>query len=338
MANILSGSENPGPHTVIHLRSGARLTLPDVTAIRQKFDHHRARALTTLVDECLLALAAVAVVAGAFGWVMAGRALSPVRRITQTARRAADGNLRERIGLAGPLTRSRSSPTPSMSCSSASTRPSRASASSRRTLRMSSAPPLATNRTVLEVAVASGRIPADLRELVDTVLATNARSELIIDGLLTLARSESQAITRVPVDLSDVAADAVEQTAGEAAAARVTVDATPDPAGTVGDPVLLEHLALNLVRNGLRHNHPGGWVTVSTTRPRAVRRGRTASWPTAGPSCRPGRSVRCSSRSGGSATAGTPAARASAWACPSSGRSSGPTADGCWPNPVKAVA
>ena len=49
VANILSGSENPGPHTVIQLRSGARLTLPDVTAIRQKFDHHRARALTTLV-------------------------------------------------------------------------------------------------------------------------------------------------------------------------------------------------------------------------------------------------------------------------------------------------
>ena len=115
--------------------------------------------------------------------------------------------------------------------------------------------------------MASGRIPPELRDLVDTVLATNARSELIIDGLLTLARSESQALTRVPVDLSDVAAGAVERTAGEAAAARVTVDATPEPAGTVGDPVLLEHLALNLVRNGLRHNHPGGWVTVSTTAP-----------------------------------------------------------------------
>jgi signal transduction histidine kinase len=265
VANILSGSENPGPHTVIQLRSGARLTLPDVTAIRQKFDHHRARALTTLVYECLLALAAVAVVAGAFGWVMAGRALSPVRRITQTARRAADGNLRERIGLAGPadevkeLADTFDVMLERLDASFEGQRQFAAHASHE--LRT----PLATNRTVLEVAVASGRVPADLRELVDTVLATNARSELIIDGLLTLARSESQAITRVPVDLSDAAADAVEQTAGEAAAARVTVDATPDQAGTVGDPVLLEHLALNLVRNGLRHNHPGGWVTVSTT-------------------------------------------------------------------------
>jgi signal transduction histidine kinase len=56
----------------------------------------------------------------------------------------------------------------------------------------------------------------------------------------------------------------VEETAGEAAAAGVTVDAQPDPAPTKGDPILLERLALNLIHNAIRHNHPGGWVTVST--------------------------------------------------------------------------
>jgi signal transduction histidine kinase len=201
---------------------------------------------------------------------MAGRALSPVRRITQTARRAADGNLRERIGLTGPadevkeLADTFDVMLERLDASFEGQRQFAAHASHE--LRT----PLATNRTVLEVALASGRVPAEMRDLVDTVLLTNARSELIIDGLLMLARSESQAITRVPVDLSDVAADAVEQTAEEAAAARITVDATPDPAGTVGDPLLLEHLALNLVRNGLRHNHPDGWVTVATaTRPQS---------------------------------------------------------------------
>ena len=143
-------------------------------------------------------------------------------------------------------------------------RPSRASASSRPTPRTSSAPRWPPTAPCSRWRWPPGGYPGTVRT-VDTVLATNARSELIIDGLLMLARSESQAITRVPVDLSDLAADAVEQTAGEAAATRVTVDATPDPAGTIGDPVLLEHVALNLVRNGVRHNHPGGWVTVSTT-------------------------------------------------------------------------
>lgn len=265
VANILSGSENPGPHQVITLRSGARLTLPDVAAIREKFDHHRARVLNNLVNQCLLALAAVTAVAAASGWVMAGRALRPVRRITQTARRAATGNLRDRIALAGPpdevkeLADTFDVMLARLDASFDAQRQFVAHASHE--LRT----PLATNRTLLEVAAASGRVPADMRELVDTVLATNERSEMIIDGLLTLARSESQAIERVPVDLSDVAADAIEQTAGEAAAARITVDAAPGPARTVGDPILLERLALNLVRNGLRHNQAGGWVTVSTT-------------------------------------------------------------------------
>ena len=104
-----------------------------------------------------------------------------------------------------------------------------------------------------------------MRELVDTVLATNERSEMIIDGLLTLARSESQAIERVPVDLRMSRPTPSSRPHGEAGAARITVDAAPGPAPTVGDPVLLERLALNLVRNGLRHNHAEGWMTVSTT-------------------------------------------------------------------------
>ena len=90
--------------------------------------------------------------------------------------------------------------------------------------------PLATNRTLLEVAVAQHRVPAELREVIDAELAANAHSELVLDGLLTLARSESQAVNWLPVDLSDIAARAVEETAGEAAAAGVTVDAEPDPA------------------------------------------------------------------------------------------------------------
>ena len=55
---------------------------------------------------------------------------------------------------------------------------------------------------------------------------------------------------------SRAAAWIAAQVSGEAAAAGVTVDATPYPAPTTGDPILLERLALNLVRNAIRHNHP----------------------------------------------------------------------------------
>jgi signal transduction histidine kinase len=114
--------------------------------------------------------------------------------------------------------------------------------------------------------VAQHRVPPQLRQVIDSVLAASTRAELILDGLLTLARCENQAIERLPVDLSDVAAGAVEETAAEAAAAGVTIDAAPYPAPTSGDPILLERLALNLVRNGIHHNHPGGWVTATTRR------------------------------------------------------------------------
>jgi signal transduction histidine kinase len=264
VTSVIAG-KNARPGAVITFRSGAKLTLPDVEQIRAKFDHHRARVLKLLVYECLAALGVVTAAAAVFGWIMAGRALRPVRQITSTARRVVGRNLHERIALEGPqdelkeLADTIDAMLERLDTSFDGQRQFVANASHE--LRT----PLATNRTLLEVAVASGGVPDELRHLVDAVLATNSRSELIIDGLLTLARSETQTIRRQPVDLSDIAAGAVEQTVSEAGSAQVTVDASPFPAVTLGDPILLERLALNLVRNGIRHNHPGGWVTVRTS-------------------------------------------------------------------------
>lgn len=127
--------------------------------------------------------------------------------------------------------------------------------------------PLTINRTLLEVATSHSTMSPDLRRVIDMVLASNDRSERLLDGLLTLARSENEAVNHQPVDLSDVAAHAVEESAAEASAAGVTLDAITGAAPTSGDAALLERLALNLVHNGIRHNHRGGWVKVVTDRP-----------------------------------------------------------------------
>ena len=241
-----------------------RLTQAELRALDQQLDRHRSQIVRSLIWESLLALAVVAVAAVGFGWLMAGRALRSVRHITDTARRVAGSNLHERIALDGPqdelkeLADTFDAMLERLDASFDGQR--RFAANASHELRT----PLATNRTLLEVAAARHRVPTEFRKVIDSVLAANARSELILDGLLTLARCENQAIDRLPVDLSDVAAGAVEETASEAAAARVRVDVAPDPAPTSGDPILLERLALNLVRNGIRHNHPGGWVSVAT--------------------------------------------------------------------------
>jgi signal transduction histidine kinase len=261
---LFRGNYPSGPSVSRILSGTGKLSPAEVKAVRECLDLHRARDLSTMTVQSLLALAAVAAAAVAIGWAMAGRVLAPLRRITQLARRVADLHLDERISLRGPddelkeLADTFDTMLDRLDASFTAQRQFVASASHE--LRT----PLATSRTMLEVAIAGGRVPAELRPLVDGVLETSLRSELIIDGLLTLARSNGQVLDPVPVDLSDIAAAAIEQTAHEAASAGVEVDAEPLPAVTVGDRVLLEHVALNLVRNGIRHNYPGGWLKIAT--------------------------------------------------------------------------
>jgi signal transduction histidine kinase len=248
----LPGVEDPG-------RAAKRLE-----AVQRLVEQQRAKALETLLQQSVIALAIAAAAAVGFGWMVTGRVLRPLQRITETAQRVAGGSLHERIALQGP---------PDELKKLADTfdemleRLDRAFDSQRRFVANAShemRTPLAINRTLLEVAMASGDVKPELRQLHATLLMTNERSERMLDGLLTLARSEDRSIPRRPVDLSDAAAYAVELTAYEASTAGVVVQATPDPAPTAGDPALLERLALNLVQNGIRHNHRDGSVEVVT--------------------------------------------------------------------------
>jgi signal transduction histidine kinase len=125
--------------------------------------------------------------------------------------------------------------------------------------------PLALNRTLIEVTVTRPDVSADARGLGEALLSVNARHERLIDGLLTLAVSEHEVIESLPVDLRDIAQHVLDQT--EAAAAEAGVElrtGTLCQAPTAGDLVLLERLTQNLVDNAVRHNLPGGWLTVTT--------------------------------------------------------------------------
>jgi len=227
-------------------------------------EEQRRRVLDTLLQQSMIALAVAVAAAVAAGWMMSGRVLRPLQRITETAQRVAEGSLHERIALQGPPDELKKL---ADTFDAMMERLDRAFDSQRRFVGNAShemRTPLAINRTLLEVALAAEDVKPEIRALHTTLLATNERSERMLDGLLTLARSENRSIKRRPVDLSDAAAYAVEQTAHEASEAGVMLEATPDPAPTAGDPALLERLALNLVQNGIRHNHRDGWVEITT--------------------------------------------------------------------------
>ncbi|MGW5399211.1 sensor histidine kinase [Streptomyces sp. NPDC003952] len=124
--------------------------------------------------------------------------------------------------------------------------------------------PLTVQRTALEIPLAQGRVPDELKPALHRALDANARTERLIEALLTLARGESENLTPHPVDLADLAGHAVADLAGEARTSAVRITAHPDPAPVAGDPSLLRQIALNLLANAVRHNHPGGTATITT--------------------------------------------------------------------------
>jgi signal transduction histidine kinase len=236
-------------------------------ALRAQLEQDRDDTLNTMLIASLVALGAIGVVAGGFGWLLAGRALHPLQQITGTARRVADRSLHERIALEGPDDEIKDL---ADTFDSMLERLDRSFDSQRRFVANAShelRTPLAINRTLIEVALEDFQVNEPLRQLGSTLLAVNQRNERLIDGLLTLASSEQQIIDTTPVDIADIAGHITAESREAAQAAGVQLRTDLKPATVTGDPVLLERLTQNLVDNAIRYNLPeDGEVTVTTGR------------------------------------------------------------------------
>ncbi|MFF6778948.1 sensor histidine kinase [Streptomyces sp. NPDC012637] len=235
-------------------------------AVSMCLRHQSDLALDDLLRRSLFALLGLSIIAFAFGYAMAGRVLSPLGRITRTARQVAGTDLSRRIELDGPddelkeladtfdemLER----------LERAFTAQQRFVANASHELRT----PLAINRTLLEVQLSDPAAPVELQQLGKTLLATNERSEQLVEGLLLLARSDNEIVERKPVDLAEVASRAMDQARAEADAKGVEFRGERGLAVVQGNGVLLERIALNLVQNAVRYNVPeDGWVEVTTS-------------------------------------------------------------------------
>ncbi|MBT2209068.1 MULTISPECIES: cell wall metabolism sensor histidine kinase WalK [Actinomadura] len=240
----------------------------DAWARRQRADMHEA-ATASLVTQGSIALLVAGGVAAGLGWLIGGRVLAPLDRVTETARRiagapAADRGLHERIALHGPddevkrLADTFDTMLERLDRSFDGQR--RFVANASHELRT----PLTLGRALVEVAMHRADASPDVLRLGETLLEINLRHERLITGLLLLARSESEITDRAPVDLADVVGHVAAQTVAEADAAGVTVRTEAAEAVTAGDALLLERVVQNLVENGIRHNSgPGGWVRVA---------------------------------------------------------------------------
>jgi two-component system sensor histidine kinase VanS len=218
--------------------------------------------LNTLLWACAIGLLLFAVLGVIVSWIAAGRVLRSLDRITAAANAASDGNLHERIALDGPddeLKRLADTFDTMLARLERDLHAhQRFAANAAHELRT----PLATTRTMLQVALADPD-HYDLATLGPKLLATNARSITTTESLLVLAHAEQAELRVELVDLAQIAADVLTQTRPEAARRRVTLQEDIGLALVGGDPVLLSQLLTNLVHNAIRHNHPDGQAAVT---------------------------------------------------------------------------
>jgi two-component system sensor histidine kinase VanS len=198
------------------------------------------------------------------GWILAGRMLDPLTRITDATRAAANGSLSHRIRLPGRRDEFReladSFDTMLARLEAHIAEQQRFAANASHELRT----PLAITKTLLEVA---RNDPArGTGELIERLHTVNARAIGLTEALLLLSRADQQSFTRERVDLSLIAEEATETLLPLAEKHRVTIQTSGDITPTVGSTALLLQLTTNLVHNAIVHNLPEqGTVWVGTS-------------------------------------------------------------------------
>ena len=225
----------------------------------------RNQTLEHLLAYSLAALGVMTVVSGGVGWLLAGRVLRPVSSITAAARRASEQHLGERLALTGPHDELREL---ADTFDQMLERLDAAFASQRRFVADAShelRTPLTVMRTAIEVTMAKpARTPEQLEVMAAKVARSAAQAEALIEALLTLAASEQAPAGPELVDLATAAEDAAEAAVARARDLDLRVDTGLAAAPACGNRLLLERMVGNLVDNAVRHNIPGGWVSINT--------------------------------------------------------------------------
>ena len=222
----------------------------------------RSTTLSHLLTYSLLSLVGATLLAAVAGWIVAGRILRPVHRLTAAARAATEQNLSQRIFLQGPRDELREL---ADTFDTMLERLDRAFTSQRHFIANAShelRTPLTVMRTAMDVVLAKPEptrgellsMAAEVRQAVD-------HSERLIEALLVLARNDQARALTDPLDLAAIAEDALEGRTANGITTTITLGDAP----VTGDGVLLERLVANLLDNAERYNIAGGTVTISTT-------------------------------------------------------------------------
>ena len=231
---------------------------------------NRAFLLRAYAPAAAIALAFLLVFGLFGGWILAGRMLAPLIRITEATRTATDGSLSHRIRLPGrrdefrELADAFDTMLERLEAHVGEQR--RFAANASHELRT----PLAITQTLLDVA--RNDPTCDTGELVDRLHVINTRAIDLTEALLLLSRADQRSFTRAHVDLSLLAEEATETLLPLAEKRGLSIETSGEVTATIGSHALLLQMTTNLVHNAIVHNLPEQgtvWITTSV-RPEAA--------------------------------------------------------------------
>jgi signal transduction histidine kinase len=221
-----------------------------------------------LVISSLIALAIMTIVSAALGWLVAGRALRPVRQMTAAAQRISEDSLHERLAVAGPRDELKEL---GDTIDGLLARLEGAFAAQRRFVANAShelRTPLTTIRASLDVALAKPEpAPPQTVALAGRLRAELDKIDALLEAFLVLARAQHRHLpgyTALPLDY--VVGAALADQAAAIHARNLTVQDTSGPGGAwvTGSQALLSRLVENVIGNAVGHNADGGWIRITT--------------------------------------------------------------------------
>jgi heavy metal sensor kinase len=263
-------SERGWIDTPVRVFTGERVVngVPIVVRVGRPEDHVREEFATLLAIFLFSIPIAVLAAAGA-GYLVAGRALSPVARLVERARQIHADRLREPLPVENPHDELGELATVFHETFGridlAFEQLRRFTADASHELRT----PLTAIRSVGEVGLQEARDAGAYREVIGSMLEEADRLAQLVDELLTLSRFDSGKVVLRPgtVDLRELAAEIVVHLGvlAEEKNVSIVVDA-PRPVLAHADRMVLRQAVINLLDNAIKYAPAGGQVHVAVER------------------------------------------------------------------------
>jgi signal transduction histidine kinase len=227
------------------------------------------RLRSQLLIASLIALAVMTVLSVALGWLVAGRALRPVRQMTAAAQRISEDSLHERLALHGPKDELKEL---GDTIDGLLERLEVAFNAQRRFVANAShelRTPLTTMRAALDVALAKPEpAPPQTVALAGRLRTELDRIERLLEAFLVLAQAQHRSMPgQAVLPLDYIVGSALADQAAAIGAMDLTVQDTSSQGGAwvAGSQALLSRMVENVIDNAVCHNTPGGWIAITTT-------------------------------------------------------------------------